>query len=85
MSSAIVLATTAENAEALLSGERDRDHRRFPPKQLPARAYPHVLRRFATVFCRHTMQRHLPPGHVSYCFNSGRKGLRTGHANRSNS
>ncbi len=38
MSSAIVLATTAENAEALLSGERDRDHRRFPPKKLPARA-----------------------------------------------
>ena len=39
MSSALVLATTAENAEALLSGERDRDHRRFPPKNLPARAY----------------------------------------------
>ena len=39
MSSAIVLATTAENAEALLSGERDRDHRRIPPKKLPARAY----------------------------------------------
>src|SRR2546430_6621691 len=39
MSSAIVLATTAENAEALLSGERDRDHRRMPPKKLPARAY----------------------------------------------
>jgi predicted transcriptional regulator len=39
MSSAIVLATTAENAEALLSGERDTDHRRFPPKKLPARAY----------------------------------------------
>jgi len=39
MSSAIVLATTAENAAALLSGERDRDHRRFPPKRLPARAY----------------------------------------------
>jgi predicted transcriptional regulator len=39
MSSAIVLATTPENADALLSGERDRDHRRFPPKKLPARAY----------------------------------------------
>jgi len=39
MSSAIVLATTAENAEALLSGKRDRDHRRVPPKRLPARAY----------------------------------------------
>ena len=43
MSSAIVLATTAENAEALLSGERDRDHRRFPPKKLPARAYLAVM------------------------------------------
>lgn len=39
MSSAIVLATTAENADALLSGARDRDHRRFPPKKLPARAF----------------------------------------------
>jgi hypothetical protein len=39
MSSAIVLATTAENADALLSGERAQDHRRFPPKYLPARAY----------------------------------------------
>jgi predicted transcriptional regulator len=39
MSSALVLATTAENAEAILSGDRDRDHRRFPPKRLPARAY----------------------------------------------
>jgi predicted transcriptional regulator len=39
MPSAIVLATTAENAEALLSGARDKDHRRFPPKRLPARAY----------------------------------------------
>jgi predicted transcriptional regulator len=39
MPSAIVLATTAENAEALLSGARDTDHRRFPPKKLPARAY----------------------------------------------
>jgi predicted transcriptional regulator len=36
---AIVLATTAENAEAILSGERETDHRRFPPKELPARAY----------------------------------------------
>jgi predicted transcriptional regulator len=34
-----VLAVTAENAESLLSGERNRDHRRFPPKKLPARAY----------------------------------------------
>ena len=36
---AIVLAITAENAEALLSGARDRDHRRSPPKELPARGY----------------------------------------------
>ena len=39
MPSALVLAVTAENAESLLSGERDRDHRRMPPKKLPARAY----------------------------------------------
>ena len=39
MPSALVLAVTAENAESLLSGERDRDHRRIPPKKLPARAY----------------------------------------------
>jgi predicted transcriptional regulator len=38
MSTAIVLATTADNAEAILSGERDRNHRRFPPKNQPARA-----------------------------------------------
>jgi len=37
--SALVLAVTAANAESLLSGERDRDHRRIPPKKLPARAY----------------------------------------------
>jgi predicted transcriptional regulator len=36
---AIVLAVTAENAESILSGERDRDHRRIPPRKLPARAY----------------------------------------------
>lgn len=35
----IVLAISAENAEALLSGARDRDHRAIPPKGLPARAY----------------------------------------------
>jgi predicted transcriptional regulator len=39
MPPAIVLAITAENAQALLSGERDRDHRRIPPRKLPARAY----------------------------------------------
>jgi predicted transcriptional regulator len=36
---AIVLAVTAENAESILSGARDRDHRRLPPKRLPARAF----------------------------------------------
>jgi len=36
---AIVLAISAENAEALLSGARDRDHRTSPPRALPARAY----------------------------------------------
>jgi predicted transcriptional regulator len=36
---AIVLAISADNAEAILSGERDTDQRRFPPKRLPARAY----------------------------------------------
>ena len=39
MARAIVLATTAQNAEAILAGERATDHRRFPPKELPARAY----------------------------------------------
>ena len=39
MSEAIVLAISADNAEAILSGEREADHRRFPPKRLPARAY----------------------------------------------
>jgi predicted transcriptional regulator len=36
---AIVLAISAENAEAILSGARERDHRRMPPKRLPALAY----------------------------------------------
>ncbi|OLC18941.1 MAG: hypothetical protein AUH33_06645 [Chloroflexi bacterium 13_1_40CM_68_21] len=39
MPAALVLAVTAENAESLLSGERGQDHRRIPPKRLPARAY----------------------------------------------
>jgi hypothetical protein len=39
MPSAIVLAITADNAEALLSGERVRDHRHFPPRKRPAGAY----------------------------------------------
>jgi predicted transcriptional regulator len=39
LSDAIVLAVSADNAEAILSGERETDHRRFPPRNLPARAY----------------------------------------------
>ena len=39
MTAAIVLAISADNAEAILSGERTADHRRIPPKRLPARAY----------------------------------------------
>jgi len=39
MASALVLALTAANADSILSGERDNDYRRFPPKKLPARAY----------------------------------------------
>jgi predicted transcriptional regulator len=36
---ALVLAVTAENADAILDGRRRFDHRRLPPKRLPARAY----------------------------------------------
>ena len=36
---AIVLAIRAQNADAILSGERDTELRRIPPKRLPARAY----------------------------------------------
>ena len=36
---AIVLAITQENADAILDGRRRFDHRRVPPKRLPARAY----------------------------------------------
>ena len=39
MASALVLALTAANADSILSGERENDYRRFPPKKLPARAY----------------------------------------------
>ncbi|MBI3521551.1 MAG: hypothetical protein HY071_00450 [Chloroflexi bacterium] len=35
----IVLAVTAENADAILSGSRRFDHRTHAPKELPARAY----------------------------------------------
>jgi predicted transcriptional regulator len=35
----LVLATSAENADAILDGTRATDHRAHPPKRLPARAY----------------------------------------------
>lgn len=37
--SRLVLAVTPENAEAILSGKRAVEVRRFPPKRVPARAY----------------------------------------------
>ncbi|MDQ3400320.1 MAG: hypothetical protein M3470_04905 [Chloroflexota bacterium] len=36
---AIVLAVTVGNADAILDGKRRFEHRRVPPKRLPARAY----------------------------------------------
>lgn len=35
----LVLAISAEHADALLDGVRDADHRTVPPARLPARAY----------------------------------------------
>jgi len=35
----LVLAITADHADALLDGSRDSDHRTFPPTKLPAKAY----------------------------------------------
>jgi predicted transcriptional regulator len=35
----IVLAISAENADAILDGSRDADHRAMPPTRLPAKAY----------------------------------------------
>ena len=35
----LVLAITAEHADALLDGSRDTDHRTLPPARLPAKAY----------------------------------------------
>jgi predicted transcriptional regulator len=35
----LVLAITQENADAILDGKRRFDHRKLPPKRLPARAY----------------------------------------------
>jgi len=39
MSDAIVLAITAEHADAILAGTAKFDHRVLPPKRLPATAY----------------------------------------------
>ena len=39
MSDAIVLAISAEHAEAILTGTAKFDHRTIPPKRLPAKAY----------------------------------------------
>ena len=35
----LILAITAEHADALLDGSRDADHRTMPPTKLPAKAY----------------------------------------------
>ena len=35
----LVLAISAEHADALLDGTRDADHRTLPPAKLPAKAY----------------------------------------------
>ena len=35
----IVLAIRAENADAILDGSSDADHRTLPPTELPAKAY----------------------------------------------
>ena len=35
----LVLAITAENADAILDGTREAHHRTLPPKELPAKAY----------------------------------------------
>ena len=35
----LVLAISAEHADALLDGTRDADHRTIPPAKLPVRAY----------------------------------------------
>lgn len=35
----LVLATSAESADAILDGSRTVDHRTRPPKRLPARAF----------------------------------------------
>jgi len=35
----LILAISAENADALLDGTADADHRTMPPAKLPAKAY----------------------------------------------
>ena len=45
----LVLAISAEHADALLDGTRDADHRAIPPARLPARAYLAVVGTAAVV------------------------------------
>ena len=45
----LVLAISAEHADALLDGSRDADHRTLPPARLPAKAYLAVVGTAAVV------------------------------------
>ena len=45
----LVLAISAEHADALLDGARDADHRTLPPARLPAKAYLAVVGTAAVV------------------------------------
>jgi predicted transcriptional regulator len=49
MPDAIVLAIHAEHADAILDGTARFEHRLFPPKRLPARAYLAVVEERAVV------------------------------------
>jgi predicted transcriptional regulator len=49
MPDAIVLAIHADHAEAILDGTAHFEHRAFPPKRLPARAYLAVVEERAVV------------------------------------
>ena len=49
MSAAIVLAISAEHADAILAGTAKFDHRPIPPRRLPAKAYLAVVGAAAVV------------------------------------
>jgi predicted transcriptional regulator len=49
MSDAIVLAISAEHADAILDGKARFEHRSVPPKRLPARAYLAVVEERAII------------------------------------